>query len=208
MRTINQIIIHCSATPEGRDDSAADINRWNKDHGGIGYHYVIRLNGTIERGRPVEQIGAHCKGHNATSIGVCYIGGLRKKKSGVPDATCKGCGGESREPSRFAGSGRDSLRDLGFECADTRTEAQKAAMLTLVHSLQSAYHIPSSAIYGHREFANKACPCFDVKKEFGVPAATVNGCGGESGGIGRFNDRVAGSPCEPIAEREKKEVGI
>lgn len=175
MRKIDSIILHCSATPEGRDDSAADIDRWHRQRGfsGIGYHYVIRLDGTIEHGRPVEQIGAHCKGHNATTIGVCYIGGLRKKKS-----------------------------------ADTRTEAQKAAMLTLVRSLQSAYHIPSSAIYGHREFANKACPCFDVQKEFRVPDATSNGCVGESGGIGRFNDRVAGSLCEPIAEREKKEVGL
>lgn len=166
MRTINQIIIHCSATPEGRDYTAADIDRWHRQRGfhGIGYHYVIRLDGTIEHGRPVEQIGAHCKGHNATTIGVCYIGGLRKKAIGVPDATGKGCAGESREPSRFAGSERDSLRDLGFECADTRTEAQKAAMLALVHLLQSAYHIPSSAIYGHREFANKACPCFDVQQ--------------------------------------------
>lgn len=175
MRKIDSIIFHCSATPAGRDYTAADIDRWHRQRGfsGIGYHYVIRLDGTIEHGRPVEQIGAHCKGHNATTIGVCYIGGLRKKKS-----------------------------------ADTRTEAQKAAMLTLVRSLQSAYHIPSSAIYGHREFANKACPCFDVQKEFRVPDATSNGCVGESGGIGRFNDRVAGSLCEPIAEREKKEVGL
>lgn len=133
MRKIDSIIFHCSATPAGRDYTAADIDRWHRQRGfsGIGYHYVIRLDGKVEQGRPVGQIGAHCKGHNATTIGVCYIGGLA--------ADCK-------TPQ------------------DTRTEAQKATMLTLVRSLQSAYHIPSSAIYGHREFANKACPCFDVQQ--------------------------------------------
>ena len=129
MRKIDTIIIHCSATPEGRDDSAADINRWNKDHGGIGYHYVIRLDGTIEQGRPVEQIGAHCKGHNATSIGVCYIGGLA--------ADCK-------TPK------------------DTRTPAQKTALHRLCQSLLQQY--PNATVHGHNEFANKACPCFDVQQ--------------------------------------------
>lgn len=78
MRKINEIILHCSATPEGREVKAADIRRWHIARGfkTIGYHYVIRLDGTIERGRPVSEIGAHCLGHNANSIGVCYVGGL------------------------------------------------------------------------------------------------------------------------------------
>lgn len=77
MRTIKEIIIHCADTPEGRDDKAADIDRWHKQRGfdRIGYHYVIDLDGTIEAGRDTECIGAHCKGHNTNSIGICYIGG-------------------------------------------------------------------------------------------------------------------------------------
>lgn len=78
MRKINKIIIHCSATAAGRDFSAADIDRCHRARGfnSIGYHYVIRLDGTVETGRPLALTGAHCKGHNSDSIGICYIGGL------------------------------------------------------------------------------------------------------------------------------------
>ena len=77
MRDINKIIIHCSATREGQDISAATIDEWHKDRGwsGIGYHYVIGLNGLIEYGRNINKTGAHVKGHNTGSIGICYIGG-------------------------------------------------------------------------------------------------------------------------------------
>lgn len=82
MRQIDSIIIHCSATEAGHDFTAADIDRWHRERGFemIGYHYVIRLDGRIERGRPVERPGAHCTGHNARSIGICYIGGLLDKR--------------------------------------------------------------------------------------------------------------------------------
>ena len=78
MRKIDQIIIHCSATPEGRHVTVEEIRRWHKKRGwrDIGYHYVIYLDGTIHAGRPICQMGAHCKGHNAHSIGICYVGGL------------------------------------------------------------------------------------------------------------------------------------
>ncbi len=78
MRKITQIIIHCSATPRGRDVSAADFDSYHRRIGFdmIGYHYVVRLDGRIEVGRPESRIGAHCRGHNAESIGVCYIGGV------------------------------------------------------------------------------------------------------------------------------------
>jgi N-acetylmuramoyl-L-alanine amidase len=77
MRSINEIIVHCADTPEGRDNTVADITRWHKDRGfaTIGYHYVIYRDGSIHEGRPLEQIGAHCVGHNKHSIGICYIGG-------------------------------------------------------------------------------------------------------------------------------------
>lgn len=77
MRQIKEIIIHCSATPEGRDWTIKDIERDHKAKGykKVGYHYVVCLDGTIEKGREEKEIGAHCKGHNAHSIGICYIGG-------------------------------------------------------------------------------------------------------------------------------------
>lgn len=77
MRKIDLIIVHCSATPAGRDVTAADIDRWHRQRGfrSIGYHYIVRLDGRIEQGRAESEIGAHCNGHNATSIGVCYVGG-------------------------------------------------------------------------------------------------------------------------------------
>ena len=80
MRQINEIVIHCSATKEGQPFRAKDIDNWHKSQGweSIGYHYVVGLDGKIERGRPVNKIGAHCKGHNENSIGICYIGGLDK----------------------------------------------------------------------------------------------------------------------------------
>jgi N-acetylmuramoyl-L-alanine amidase len=81
MRKIDKIIIHCTATKEGKDFKAKDIDRWHKEKGWkcIGYHYVIDLDGTVEKGRSVEEIGAHCNGHNADSIGVVYVGGLDSK---------------------------------------------------------------------------------------------------------------------------------
>lgn len=78
MRTINEIIVHCSATAEGRKYTAKDINKWHIKRGfkKIGYHYVVLLDGTVEKGRDESETGAHCEGHNAKSIGICYIGGL------------------------------------------------------------------------------------------------------------------------------------
>lgn len=81
MRTITEIIIHCSATRVGADFRASDIDRWHKENGYvcIGYHYVVDLSGYIEVGRDESIPGAHCHGHNLHSIGVCYIGGLDLK---------------------------------------------------------------------------------------------------------------------------------
>ena len=79
MRTITLIVIHCSAVRPGQQSSAKDINDWHHDRGfqnGIGYHYVVRRDGSIELGRPLEMIGAHVVGHNRHSIGICYEGGL------------------------------------------------------------------------------------------------------------------------------------
>ena len=141
------IIIHCSATRAGQDFTATDIDRWHRQRGfrSIGYHFVIRLDGTIEPGRDVALDGAHCTGWNHRSIGICYIGGL--DRNGRP--------------------------------ADTRTEAQREALVRLVEDLRLVF--PSlKQVIGHRDTSPdlngdgiispdeyiKSCPCFDVKAEF------------------------------------------
>lgn len=133
MRSISLIIIHCSATPEGKDFTVADIDRWHRARGFkcIGYHYVVYRDGSVHQGRPLAEVGAHCKNRNAHSIGICYIGGLAK---------------DGKTPK------------------DTRTQAQKDALLALLHKLKSQF--PGAAIFGHRDFANKACPCFNAKEEY------------------------------------------
>lgn len=133
MRTIDKIIIHCSATPEGKDFTVSDIDQWHRQRGfaSIGYHYVIYLDGSIHEGRPLELQGAHTLGHNARSVGICYIGGVAA---------------DGRTPK------------------DTRTYKQKEALIALVNDLKTRF--PEATVHGHREFANKACPSFDVKKEF------------------------------------------
>lgn len=132
-RTIKEIIVHCSATPEGKDYTVLDIRRWHKQQGwsDIGYHYVIYRNGHVEPGRNVDIAGAHCEGHNMHSIGVCYIGGMTR---------------DGKNPK------------------DTRTLSQKAALLSLLLDLKRLY--PQAKIYGHCDFSNKACPCFDAKDEY------------------------------------------
>ena len=78
MRELKEIILHCTATKEGQDYSVEQVRKWHLERGfnDIGYHFLIRLDGTVEAGRPLETVGAHCKGHNSDSIGICYIGGL------------------------------------------------------------------------------------------------------------------------------------
>lgn len=134
MRKIDEIIVHCSATPRGRRVTAAEIDRWHRERGfkKIGYHYVIGIDGEIERGREEAEEGAHCLGHNARSIGICYVGGL-------------------------SSDGKVAL--------DTRTDAQRVAMTELIMELKERYM--GARVYGHRDFAKKECPCFDVRKEFG-----------------------------------------
>ncbi|NJL53780.1 lysozyme [bacterium] len=78
MRDINRIVVHCSATPVGMDIGVAEITDWHKKRGftTIGYHFVIRRDGTVETGRPVATPGAHALGANSDSIGICLVGGV------------------------------------------------------------------------------------------------------------------------------------
>lgn len=77
MRELKKIIVHCSASPNERDIGAKEIREWHVKERGwsdIGYHYVIRRNGTVEKGRDVKRAGAHCEGENKASIGICLVG--------------------------------------------------------------------------------------------------------------------------------------
>lgn len=78
MRTITLIIIHCSAVKPWQESGVREIDRWHRAKGwkSCGYHYVVRRDGTVEVGRPVEEVGAHCLNRNRHSIGICYEGGL------------------------------------------------------------------------------------------------------------------------------------
>mgnify|MGYP001137584974 CR=1 FL=1 len=80
-RVCDTLIIHCSATKPSQDIGAAEIRKWHLDRGfaDIGYHYVIRRDGKVERGRKEERAGAHCEGWNARSLGVCLVGGVNDK---------------------------------------------------------------------------------------------------------------------------------
>lgn len=78
MRALNEIIVHCSATPEGRNFTVRQIRSWHRERGwsDIGYHYVIYLDGSVHVGRPLSKAGAHVRGRNTGTIGVCYVGGV------------------------------------------------------------------------------------------------------------------------------------
>lgn len=81
MRDIHLIVVHCSATPITMNIGAEEIKKWHIEKGwkDIGYHYVIRRNGMIEKGRPDSVIGAHLENHNSNSIGICLVGGVDTK---------------------------------------------------------------------------------------------------------------------------------
>jgi N-acetylmuramoyl-L-alanine amidase len=161
MKTIDSIVIHCSATRAGQDVRAADIDKWHKERGFamIGYNYVIDLDGMVEVGRPLSMDGAHCntaglsgQSYNKHSIGICYVGGL--DENGNP--------------------------------ADTRTPEQKKALANLVNKLCDEY--PITEVIGHRDASPdrngdgvisrnewiKQCPCFDVRAEFPIVVCTAN----------------------------------
>lgn len=145
---VDAIVIHCSDSKPSQNFTAKDIDQWHKAKGwsGIGYHFVIDLDGTIEMGRRLDQEGAHCKAagnsgksYNRHSIGICYIGG----------------------------------KDESGRHADTRTDAQKLALIELVYSLMDNF--PNiKEVVGHRDIdKSKDCPCFNVKAEF--PMVIVTG---------------------------------
>lgn len=137
-RRIDEIIIHCTASPEGQAKTVEDIRRQHKAKGwsDIGYQYVVYLDGTVHIGRDVDIAGAHAEGHNANSIGVVYVGGLEN---------------------------RPGVAYNRLKAKDTRTDAQKAALISLLMDLRKLY--PYARIIGHRDVDThgKECPSFNAK---------------------------------------------
>ena len=144
MRKIDSIIIHCSATKAGVNFTATDIDRWHHERGfnGIGYHYIIRLDGTLEKGRDIALTGAHCKGWNERSIGICYIGGL--DASGNPADT------RTNAQKRIL---YQLIMDLQREYG----------ILQVLGHRDTSPDLNGDGIIEPYEYI-KSCPCFDVKE--------------------------------------------
>jgi len=145
MRDINLAVWHCSATREGEPFDADDIDRWHKVRGfrKIGYHIVVLLDGEEQYGRDIWEIGAHAKGYNRNSIGICYIGGLDKE--GNPKDT--------RTPAQ-----RKKMKDI------------KRMLDYIYPGIKHVGHrdlsvdLNGDGVISKDEWM-KACPCFDVKTE-------------------------------------------
>lgn len=136
-REAKHIVIHCSATPPSADIGVLEIKRWHRDRGfrDVGYHFVIRRNGDVQRGRSLNkdsvidahEVGAHVAGHNAATVGVCLVGGV--------DAA-------SKPEANF-------------------TPAQVNALRKLLADLKVQF--PNADVRGHNDFTGaKACPSFKV----------------------------------------------
>lgn len=146
MRNIEYIVVHCTATKQGINFSASDIDRWHKQRGwsGIGYHYVVDIYGNVEKGRQDNKIGAHVKGFNKNSIGVVYVGGLSKKM--YPKDT--------RNRKQKA-----SLKLL------IKSLKRKYPNAKILGHRDFSLDINGNGVLEPFEFI-KACPCFDAKKEY------------------------------------------
>lgn len=139
MSKIKKIIIHCSATREGAYYNESHIRDWHKKRGfrTTGYHFIILLDGTIQVGRGVDNdLYLDSEEQGAHALG------LNNESIGI----CYIGGLDKHGKSK-----------------DTRTLAQEDSMRFLVNGLKSQF---GATVHGHNEFANKACPCFDVQKEF------------------------------------------
>ena len=158
MRTIDKIIIHCSATPENRNVTIEEIDRYHRQRGFrcVGYHFVIYLDGSVHVGRPIEQVGAHCLGQNAHSIGICYIGGCEAHSQKSKDTRTK--------------AQKDSLVRLITELRQQFPNASVYGHREFTcqrAKYEAGFNISEcSRKCTGCEFANRACPCFNASAEY------------------------------------------
>lgn len=143
---MKRIIIHCSATKCDQEYSAKDIKKWHLERGfnDIGYHFIIKLDGTIELGRTLDKIGAHAKDFNKGSIGICYIGGLNAK--GKPEDT--------RTDAQ-----KESLLKL------LKAIKKYINITKIMGHRDLSKDLNGNGIIEPNEYM-KDCPCFDVQKEY------------------------------------------
>lgn len=146
MKTIDAIIIHCSATRAGQDLRAKDIDRMHRARGfnQIGYNYVVDLDGTVENGRALTINGAHCLGYNDHSVGICYIGGL--DENGQP--------ADTRTDQQKA-----AIREL------VATICKDYPIIEVLGHRDTSPDLNDNGIIEPCEWI-KMCPCFEVRDEF------------------------------------------
>lgn len=145
-RAMHTIVVHCSATKEGKNYTSEDIKKWHLQRGfnDIGYHFIIKLDGTIEIGRPLNKIGAHVAGNNTGSIGICYIGGISSNNKSKDTRTTQQ---------------KQALKDLITVLKTTLN------INTVLGHRDYSPDLNGNGIIEPFEYI-KDCPCFDVKKEF------------------------------------------
>ncbi len=146
MRPIHTAVVHCTATPEGKPFTVADIDRMHRARGwaGIGYHFLILLDGTVAVGRPIDRVGAHVQGHNTGSVGIAYVGGV----------TASGKGKDTRTPAQ-----KESLRRLLADLVAKHPIKRILGHRDLSPDMNRDGKIsPSEWV--------KECPCFDAIPEY------------------------------------------
>jgi N-acetylmuramoyl-L-alanine amidase len=138
-RVIKKIVVHCTASSSSNTSvDAKMIDGWHLDRGwsGIGYHYVIKRDGTLEKGRWVDNAGAHARGHNRSTIGVVYAGGIKGVVKGkyIPDF-------------------------------DNMTEEQHKTLTQTLKTLRDMYDLEVCDVIGHNELpkVTKDCPCLNMR---------------------------------------------
>lgn len=144
-RKINLLVIHCSATRANRVFTEEDVDRAHRARGfkGAGYHFYIRKDGAIKSMRPLNEMGAHARGYNANSIGICYEGGL----------DTKGAPADTRTPEQ-----KHSMRALVLTLLKDYPGSRVVGHRDLSPDLNH------DGVIERNEWT-KVCPCFDVKHE-------------------------------------------
>lgn len=138
LKGVDYLVVHCSASPPDMDIGLEEITRWHRERNffTVGYHYIIRRDGTLEHGRDHTVPGAHARGFNHVSLAICLVGGVRVEGK--------------RNPKKVP--------------EDNFTAEQKDALEALLRYLKK--HHPEAKVLGHRDLprVNKACPSFDVRE--------------------------------------------
>ena len=145
-KSTTRLVIHCTATRAGNFLDATTVDKWHRDQrwAGIGYHYLIRLDGTIESGRPINAVGSHVAGHNSNSVSICYVGGLDKQ--GKPKDT-------------RTGNQKDSMKLLRKSLLAT----YRTITDTCGHRDLSPDKDGDGVVEPHEYL--KMCPCFDTRAD-------------------------------------------